>query len=146
MKKLYINFYTLCATFVNPIANVWARIYIGLVFWRSGVAKFNDMEETVENFDPAEDGDFVLSFLPESIPPEIPAYMATIGELVLPILLFVGLLTRFSAIGLLVMAAVIQFFVLQDHQHYFWMIILALLVGQGGGKLSVDYWLFKERH
>ena len=145
MKKLYNNFCTLCADVVNPVANVWARIYIGLIFWRSGVYKFNDMEETVENFDPAEDGDFALSFLPDFIPPEIPAYMATIGELVLPILLFIGLFTRISAIGLLIMAAVIQFFVLQDHQHYFWMIILALLVGQGGGKLSLDYWLLKER-
>jgi len=145
MKKLYNLFCDLCAGIIAPVVNVWARIYIGLIFFRSGQAKFSDLEETVENFDPEEDGDFVLSFLPDSIPPEIPAYMATFGELILPALLFVGLFTRISAIGLFIMAAVIQFFVLQDHQHYFWMIILALLVGHGGGKLSVDYWLLKER-
>jgi len=145
MKKLYNAFCDFCAAVVTPAANLWARVYVGLIFWRSGVAKFNDMEETVENFDPAEDGDFVISFIPDSIPPEIPAYLATIGELVLPILLFVGLLTRIGALGLLIMAAVIQFFVLPDHQHYFWMIILALLVGQGGSKLSLDYWFLKDR-
>lgn len=111
------------------------------------MAKIDDMEGTVELFDPAEDGEFIISFLPESIPPEIPAYLATFGELILPALLFVGLLTRFSAAGLLVMAVVIQFFVpgFEDHQHYFWMIILAMLIGHGGNKLSLDYWLLKDR-
>lgn len=145
MKNLYIAFSSFCVTVVTPLANLWARIFIGLIFWRSGVAKFSDMEETIENFDPAEDGDFIISFLPESIPPEIPAYLATVGELVLPVLLFVGLFTRLGAFGLLIMAAVIQFFVpgFSDHQHYLWMIILAMLVAQGGSKLSLDNWLLK---
>ena len=147
MKKLYMAFETFCATILAPVANLWARIYIGLIFWRSGVAKFDDLEGTVENFDPEEDGDFILSFLPESVPPEIPAYMATFGELILPILLFVGLLTRFGAAGLLVMTIVIQFFVpgFDDQQHYLWMIILVLLMAHGGGKLSIDNWLFKDK-
>jgi len=137
MKKLYNLFNDLCANFVTPVANLWARIYIGLIFFRSGRAKLADMEETVEFFE----DDWALPFLPA----EPAAYLATIGELVLPVLLFIGLFTRIGAIGLLIMAAVIQIYVLQDHQHYFWMIILALLVGQGGSKLSLDYWLLKDR-
>ncbi len=137
MKKIYNLFSDLCADFVTPVANLWARIYIGLIFFRSGKAKLADMEETVEFFE----DDWALPFLPA----EPAAYLATAGELVLPILLFIGLFTRVGAVGLLIMAAVIQFFVLQDHQHYFWMIILALLVGQGGSKLSLDYWLLKDR-
>lgn len=145
MKKLYQSFNNFCATIVPPLANVWARIYIGLIFWRSGVAKFDDLEGTVELFDPEEDGEFIISFLPESIPPEIPAYLATFGELILPILLFVGLFTRIGALGLLIMTIVIQFFVpgFEDSQHYLWMIVLALLIGQGGNKLSLDNWLLK---
>lgn len=145
MKKLYQSFNNFCATIVSPLANVWARIYIGLIFWRSGVAKFDDLEGTVELFDPEEDGEFIISFLPESIPPEIPAYLATFGELILPILLFVGLFTRVGALGLLIMTIVIQFFVpgFEDSQHYLWMIVLALLIGQGGNKLSLDNWLLK---
>lgn len=110
------------------------------------MAKFDDLEGTVENFDPAEDGDFLVSFLPESIPPEIPAYMATAGELLLPILLFVGVLTRFGALGLLVMTIVIQFFVpgFENHEHYLWMIILTMLMAHGGGKISLDNWLFNK--
>jgi len=147
MKNLYSAFTSFCTAVLAPIVNLWARIWIGLIFWRSGVAKFNDMEETVENFDPEEDGDFIISFLPESIPPEIPAYMATIGELVLPALLFVGLFTRFGALGLLVMTIVIQFFVpgFSFDEHYLWMIILLTIIAHGGDKLSLDYWLVKLR-
>jgi len=146
MKNLYEAFGSFCATIISPLASVWARIYIGLIFWRSGVAKFDDLESTVENFDPSEDGDFILSFLPESFPPEIPAYLATAGELVLPILLFVGLFTRIGALGLLIMTIVIQFFVpgFENHEHYLWMIILTMLLANGGGKLSLDNWLLKE--
>lgn len=147
MKNLYKAFGSFCATIVSPLANLWGRIYVGLIFWNSGVAKFEDLEGTVENFDPAEDGDFLLSFLPESFPPEIPAYMATAAELVLPILLFIGLFTRIGALGLFIMTLMIQFFVpgFENHEHYLWMIILAMLMAQGGGKISLDNWLLKEK-
>ena len=147
MKNLYKAFGSFCAVIILPLVNLWARIYVGLIFWRSGVAKFDDLESTVENFDPAEDGDFILSFLPESLPPEIPAYLATLGELALPILLFVGLFTRIGALGLLIMTVVIQFFVpgFENHEHYLWMIILAMLMAQGGSKISLDNWLLKEK-
>ena len=147
MKSLYLNFCAFCTTAVAPVASLAARIYIGLIFWQSGVLKFEDMESTVEMFDPEEDGEFVISILPQSIPPEIPAYLATFGELLLPALLFIGLLTRFGAAGLFVMTIVIQFFVpgFENDVHYLWMIALAMLIGHGGGKLSLDYWLLKDR-
>ncbi len=146
MKNLILAVTSFCSSILAPIANLWARIYMGLIFWNSGVAKLADMEETVENFDPEEDGDFIISFLPESIPPEIPAYMATIGELVLPAMLFVGLFTRFGALGLLIMTIVIQFFVdgFSFDFHYLWMIIFAMLVAYGGDKLSLDYLLGRK--
>jgi putative oxidoreductase len=146
MKNLYKAFGSFCSTLLTPVVNVVARVYIGLIFWRSGVAKFDDMESTVENFDPAEDGDFIISFLPDSFPPEITAYLATAGELVLPILLFVGLFTRIGALGLLIMTIVIQYFVpdFQNPEHYLWMIILMMIMGQGGSKISLDNWLLKD--
>lgn len=147
MKNLYLNFCRFCTAVVAPLASLSARIYVGLIFWRSGVLKFEDMESTVEMFDPEEDGEFIISFLPESIPPEIPAYLATFGELLLPAMLFIGLFTRFGAAGLFVMTIVIQFFVpgFENDVHYLWMIALAMLIGHGGGKNSVDYWLLKDR-
>ena len=138
MKKLYSLFTSFCGTVVNPLANLFARFYIGWIFFKSGRLKLEDFEGTIEFFE----DDWALPFLS----PEPAAYLATAGELILPVLLFLGLFTRIGAAGLLVMAAVIQFFVLPDHQHYLWMAILALILGQGGGKLSLDYWVLKERN
>ncbi|MEO0367565.1 MAG: DoxX family protein [Pseudomonadota bacterium] len=135
MKNLYESFSTFSANIIAPLANLWARIYIGMIFFRSGQAKLVDFEETIEFFE----DDWALPFLPA----EPAAYLATIGELVLPVLLILGLFTRIGALGLFVMAAVIQFYVFPLNEHYYWMIILALLVGYGGGKLSVDNLILK---
>ena len=135
MINVYKAFSVLAISYLTPIANLWARIYIGLVFFRSGQGKLIDFEETIEFFA----YDWALPFLS----PAPAAYLATAGELILPVLLILGLFTRVGALGLLVMAAVIQFFVMPLNEHYYWMIILALLVGQGGSKLSLDHLLLK---
>lgn len=135
MINVYKAFSVLAISYLTPIANLWARIYIGLVFFRSGQGKLIDFEETIEFFA----DDWALPFLS----PAPAAYLTTAGELILPVLLILGLFTRVGALGLLVMAAVIQFFVMPLNEHYYWMIILALLVGQGGSKLSLDHLLLK---
>ncbi len=137
MISLYNALSAFAISIVTPLANLWARIYVGMVFFRSGQAKLADFEETIEFFA----DDWALPFLPA----EPAAYLATAGELILPVLLILGLFTRVGALGLLVMAIVIQVFVFPLNEHYYWMIILALLVGQGGSKLSVDHWLLKTK-
>lgn len=136
MKNLYQLFEKYCGTLLAPISLVCARLYVGMDFFRSGLLKIEDFEETIENF-----GDvYPVPFLAA----EPAAYLATAGELVLPILLFIGLFTRFAAAGLFVMALVIEIWVFPGTaQHYYWMIIFGVLVGHGGGKLSLDYWLLK---
>jgi len=144
MIKLHTAFNDFFAAIIAPIANLLARIYLGgYVFFASGLAKIDDMETTIELFDPEEDGEFVISFLPEGTSPELLAYLATFGELILPVLLILGLFTRISAVGLFIMAAVIQYGVYADPQHILWMFVFATLAGYGGDKLSLDYWLLK---
>ena len=135
MINMYKAFSTFATSYITPVANLWARIYIGLVFFRSGQAKLIDFEETIEFFA----DDWALPF----IAPAPAAYLATAGELVLPVLLILGLFTRVGALGLFAMAAVIQLFVMPLNEHFYWMIILAFLVGQGGSKLSLDHLLLK---
>ncbi|MEM7360898.1 MAG: DoxX family protein [Pseudomonadota bacterium] len=138
MTKLYDAFCTFCATLIAPLANLAARIYVGMDFFRSGLAKLDDFEETIELFE----DDWALPFLP----PEPSAYLATLGELILPVMLFLGLFTRIGAAGLFVMAVVIEIWVFPGTiQHYYWMIILGMLVGYGGGKLSVDNLILKRK-
>ena len=139
MIRLYESFSGLCVMLLMPLANLAARIYVGLDFFRSGLAKLDDFEETLEYFEE----DWIIPLLPSNVS----AYMATAGELVLPVLLFLGLFTRVGAIGLFIMALVIEIFIFPGTvQHYYWMIILAMLAAQGGGKLSLDNFLLKIKH
>ena len=138
MMKLYMAFSNFCATLIAPLANLVARIYVGMEFFTSGRLKLDDFEGTIELFE--ED------WLMPIGSPEMNAYLATAGELVLPILLFLGLFTRFAASGLFVMALVIELFVFPDTaQHYYWMVIFGLLIGYGGDKISLDNFLFRNK-
>lgn len=141
MLGLYEKLSTICSEWLSPLTNLAARIYVGLDFFRSGLAKLDDFEGTVELFEE----DWIIPLL--SSTPKLAAYLTTIGELVLPILLFIGLFTRIGAIGLFIMALVIEIFVFPGTlQHYYWMIILAMLIAQGGHKLSLDNWLLRIRN
>jgi putative oxidoreductase len=136
MLKMYETFCGFANAIVAPIANLVARIYLGMDFFGSGLLKLEDFEETIELFE----DDWALPFMPA----EPAAYLATAGELILPILLFLGLFTRLGALGIFVMAVVIEVWVFPGTvQHYYWMIIAAMLVGQGGHKLSLDNLLLK---
>jgi putative oxidoreductase len=73
--------------------------------------------------------------------PSVPAaYAATTAEHLFPILLTLGLFTRVSAGGLLVMTTVIEVFVYPDAwpTHLSWAGLLLPLIALGGGKLSLD--------
>jgi len=78
------------------------------------------------------------------IPPDLAATLATIAENLLPVLLVLGLATRLSALGLLVMTLVIQFFVYPDAwwtAHAYWAALLIVLIARGPGALSIDHLL-----
>lgn len=139
MIGLYEKLSAMSAQILSPLVNLAARIYVGMDFFRSGLAKIGDFEETIELFEE----DWIVPLFP----PNVSAYLATAGELILPVMLFLGLFTRVGAIGLFVMALVIEIFVFPNTvQHYYWMIILGFLVAQGGHKWSLDNWLFKIKH
>ncbi len=139
--NLYNTLSDLCRGLITPVVNLVARIYIGMEFFRSGLLKlddwlYGDFEETIEMFSE----DWVVPFLPT----ELSAYLATLGELVLPIMLIVGIFTRVGAIGLFLMALTIEVFVYPGtQQHYYWMLILGYLAAQGGQLLSADNFLLK---
>ena len=72
--------------------------------------------------------------------PDVAAYMATYAEHALPILLVLGLLTRPAAIGLLLMTAVIQVFIIHTGwpTHLLWAGPLVYLIARGPGAASLD--------
>ena len=78
--------------------------------------------------------------------PTAAATAAGIAEIVLPLLLILGLGTRFAALGLLAMTAVIQLTVPEGwaNFHLPWAAMSLALVVFGGGVLSLDRLLFEH--
>lgn len=114
------------------------RLGIAAVFFMSGRTKIEDGTWLTLS-----DGAFELfrtDYKLPFIPPVPAAYAATTAEHLFPILLTLGLFTRFSAAGLLVMTSVIEIFVYPDAwpTHLSWAGLLLPLIAFGGGKLSLD--------
>lgn len=127
-----------------------ARFSIAAVFWLSGQTKIDGF---VANF---VSGDFVIGWphINESalqlfqyeynlplIPPALAAPIAAMAEHVFPLLILFGLATRFSALALLGMTLVIQFFVYPGAYatHGTWAAILLYLMARGPGVFSIDH-------
>ncbi|WP_235913502.1 DoxX family protein [Croceibacterium salegens] len=74
------------------------------------------------------------------IPTKIATVAATVSEHVFPILLVLGLGTRYAALALLGMTMVIEIFVYPDAwpTHLSWAGLLLPLIAMGGGKVSLD--------
>jgi putative oxidoreductase len=124
---------------VAPIVDLVARVYIAKVFFSSGWNKISDWETTLYLFQE--------EYHVPLLPPEVAASVATAGELGLSALLVIGLFTRFSASGLLVLniVAVISYYAalkdspvaLQDHLE--WGILLALIMATQVRQLTLDH-------
>jgi putative oxidoreductase len=71
------------------------------------------------------------------------AYLDSIAEIVLPVLLVIGMATRFSALGLLVMTGVIQLVVPEGwaNFHLPWAGLALAIIALGPGPLSLDHLL-----
>jgi putative oxidoreductase len=136
----------------NTLTAFIARFAIAAVFWSSGQTKIEGLAINIVS------GDFVLGWPRLSdtalalfqdeyklplLPPEWAAPMAALAEHLLPLLILIGLATRFSALGLLGMTLVIQLFVYPGAYatHGTWAAVLLYLMAGGPGKLSVDHWL-----
>jgi putative oxidoreductase len=157
---------TLISTFINTATAQMARIpesligflgrfSIAAVFWKSGQTKIDGLAIDFIG------GEFTLGWprLSSSaldlfkseyrlplITPELAAPLAAFAEHLFPMLLLLGLATRFSAAALLGMTLVIQWLVYPDAYptHGTWAAVLLYLMVRGPGKVSLDHWLSKR--
>lgn len=150
--RLVTAFNSLLAGIPYALVALLARFSIAAVFWNSGQTKIEGLAINIVN------GEFMLGWprLSDSalalfedeyqlplIAPELAAPLAAVAEHVFPLLLLIGLATRFSALALLGMTLVIQVFVYPGAYatHGTWAALLLLLMAQGGGVLSIDHWM-----
>ena len=120
---------------LQPLAALLARLYVAQVFFMSGLTKLRDWETTVALF--------TDEYKVPLLSPATAAVMGTTGELVLPVLLVLGLGSRFSALGLFVVNAVAVISLSEIapaalQQHVFWGSLLAGLAIYGLGPWSLD--------
>lgn len=114
------------------------RLGIAAVFFQSGRTKV--VEGSIFTLS---NGTFYLFQTDYRLPfiaPVPAAYIAAASEHIFPILLVLGLFTRFSALALFIMTMTIEIFVYPGAwpTHLSWAAILIPLIGRGGGRLSLD--------
>ena len=123
---------------LQPVAALAARLYVANVFFASGLTKIRDWDTTLALF--------MDEYKVPVLSPAVAAVMGTAGELGLPVLLALGLGSRFAALGLSVVN-VVAVLSLSDiapaalEQHILWGALLAGLAVFGPGGLALDRWI-----
>jgi putative oxidoreductase len=118
-----------------------ARVFPAAVFWMSGETKVSGWhlkDSTIALFENEYD-------LP-LIDPTVAAYLSAFAEHFFPILLVIGLASRFSALALLFMTTVIEVFVYPGAwpTHGVWATCFLLVIARGPGVLSLDHLIAKK--
>ncbi|MET0009544.1 MAG: DoxX family protein [Candidatus Thiodiazotropha sp. 6PLUC9] len=124
------------------LISLMARGAVAYTFWSSGRSKVSGILDISESTYLLFEHEYDVPLIPF----QIAAHMATYAEHLFPILLVFGLFTRFAALSLLMMTAVIQIFVYPEawNVHMWWAIALLFLLRHGGGKISLDQLLWKR--
>jgi len=133
-----------CATIANlidglqPLFALALRIYVGRVFFMSGLIKLSSWSSTVALF--------ANEYHVPVLPPYLAAIMGTAAEIGLPVLLVLGLGTRFTAFAMFVFNIVAAASYpdlspagLKDHM--LWGALLMVTFFYGPGKIALDQWL-----
>jgi putative oxidoreductase len=122
-----------------------ARLSVASVFWASARTKVE--EGTLFTLSDSAVYLFREEYRLPYLPPEIAAHLALFNEHAMPILLVLGLASRFAAAVLLTMTLVIQLFVYPDAYsvHGPWVVCLLYLMKYGPGALSSDHLIVKLR-
>lgn len=128
---------------VAPVALLALRFAVAIPFFRSGLTKWEApfVLSSGAKYLFTEEFKLHLGFADIAYPaPLVTAFLAGTGEIVLPILLVLGLGTRFAALGIIAMTIIIQLTVPDGliNFHLPWAAMALALLAYGGGMFSVD--------
>jgi putative oxidoreductase len=124
------------------------RIAVALPFWRSGQTKWDGWFELSDSAVYLFQEEFRIHIFGNQYAyalPEVMAYGSAVAEVILPIALVLGLGTRFAALGLLAMTAIIQLTIPDGWETYHlpWAAMALAVMTFGPGKLAVDQLLVR---
>ena len=133
---------------VPSLAQLFLRVALAVPFWMSGVLKWQGFLQLNDTAIYLFTDEFKLHLPggPYAYPaPEIMAFLSGCGEILLPILLVLGLGTRFAGLGILLMTCIIQLTVPEGWPvHVTWAAMAYAIVTWGPGKIAIDHW-FAQR-
>ena len=138
IKNLVLSLNALFERIPPAVARLGLRAGVFVTFWNSGTVKLDDWQGTI--------GLFADEYQVPLLPPELAAILGTSVEVGGAALVLLGLGTRFAALALLGLVAVIQFTVYPEYwaQHLPWAAMLLVLVARGGGEWSLDALIAKR--
>ena len=123
------------------------RVALAVPFWRSGILKWNGFLKLSDTAVTLFTDEFMLHLPggPFHYPaPAVMAFLSGCGEITFPVLLVLGLATRFAGLGLLVMTLIVELTVPDGWPvHITWAAMALGIMAWGPGRLSIDYWLRK---
>jgi putative oxidoreductase len=132
----------------NWLASAALRVALAVPFYFSGLTKWDGFGRLSESAVFLFEDEFKLNIFGNTFNypfPYVSAFAAGTAEIILPILLVLGLFTRFAAFGLLVMTAVIQLTIPSGWPlHLTWAAMAMGILAIGPDRLSLDHLLRKK--
>lgn len=130
-KAIDAKYSNIAQNYLSCLLLLAIRIFVGLVFLRSGLVKFSNIDSAILLFE--------YEYQVPLLPPILAAYLAMAAEIICGGALIIGFFSKFMAIPLIIMTLVIQFLVVQNQEHYYWLFLLSTIAIYGAGKISIDH-------
>ncbi|MGH8672341.1 MAG: FAD-dependent oxidoreductase [Burkholderiales bacterium] len=115
---------------IGPLLDLLIRVWLAQAFFVSGVLKISNWDNALY----LSQYEYPVSWMD----PVTAAYVGVAIELIGPVLLAVGLATRFAAVSMLILALVIQYNYVALDVHLFWVVLFGWFSVHGAGALSLD--------
>jgi putative oxidoreductase len=121
------------------------RLALSVPFWKSGILKWDGFLKLSDTAVTLFSDEFMLHLPggPYHFPaPAMMAFLSGCGEITFPVLLVLGLGTRFAALGLLFMTLIVELTVPDGWPiHLTWAAMALGIMAWGPGRISMDYLL-----
>jgi putative oxidoreductase len=128
--NIHVRLFQLARIAAWPLIDLGIRIWLAQIFFVSGVLKVTNWHTAL---------DLAATEYPVSwMDPVTAAYVGAAIEVICPVFLAVGLLTRYAAVPMLILSLVIQFSYRSFDSQIFWACLFGWYVVQGAGPLSLD--------
>ncbi|UCI05630.1 DoxX family protein [Mesorhizobium sp. B1-1-8] len=134
---------TWLSTIAMALAPLFLRAALAVPFFRSGLTRWDGFLQLSDSTIYLFEEEFKLHIFGAEYGfpmPDAVAYLVATAEITLPVLLVLGLATRFAALAMLVMTGVIQLVVPDGwaNFHLPWAAMAISIIALGAGPISVD--------